>query len=178
MTSIVIHNRSFKIKIPSTEIQEAVLKVATKINSDLKGKKPLFLCVLNGSFMFASDLLKKISIECEISFVKISSYQGTSSTGVIHQLIGMSEDIKGRTVVIVEDIVDTGNTIENVWEQLKDLGAAELKICTLLFKPEAYTKKIPIDYVAMSVPNDFLLGYGLDFDGLGRNLEDIYVLEK
>lgn len=175
MNSIKIHDLTFEIKITSTEIQQAVSEVATKINTDLKGKKPLFLAVLNGSFMFASDLLKKVTIDCEISFVKVASYEGTSSTGEIKGLIGMNEDIKGRTVVIVEDIVDTGNTVENVWNELKTKGAADVKIATLLFKPLAYTKTLPIDYVAIKVPNDFLVGYGLDYNGLGRNLADIYV---
>ncbi len=175
MNSIKIHDLTFEIKITSTEIEKAVSEVATKINNDLKGKKPLFLAVLNGSFMFASDLLKKVNIDCEISFVKMASYEGTSSTGKIKGLIGLNEDIKGRTIVIVEDIVDTGNTIENVWNELKNMGAADVKIATLLFKPLAYTKTFPVDYVAIKVPNDFLVGYGLDYNGLGRNLADIYV---
>lgn len=177
MSSVVIHGHTFKTKISSSEIQKAVAEVAKQINKDLKGKQPLFLAVLNGSFMFAADLMKKVNIECEISFVKVASYEGTSSTGKIKQLIGLNEDIKGRTVVIVEDIVDTGNTIENVWEQLKTLGVADIKIATLLFKPKAYTKTVPIEYVAIVIPNDFIVGYGLDYKGLGRNLEDIYVLD-
>ncbi len=177
MSNVVIHGHSFKIKIAATEINKAVGDVARQINTQLKDKKPLFLAVLNGSFMFASDLMKKIKIDCEISFVKVASYEGTSSTGTMKQLIGLNEDIKGRTVVIVEDIVDTGSTIENVWQQLTELGAAEIKVATLLFKPEAYTKTVPIEYAAIVVPNDFLVGYGLDYDGLGRNLEDIYVLD-
>lgn len=175
MNSIKIHDLTFEIQITSTAIEQAVSEVAQKINNDLKGKKPLFLAVLNGSFMFASDLLKKITIECEISFVKVASYEGTSSTGEIKGLIGVNENIKGRTVVIIEDIVDTGNTVENVWNELKNKGAVEVKIATLLFKPLAYTKTLPIDYVAIKVPNDFLVGYGLDYNGLGRNLADIYV---
>ncbi len=177
MSSVVIHGHTFKPKISSSEIQNAVAEVARQINKDLKGKKPLFLAVLNGSFMFAADLMKKVNIECEISFVKVASYEGTSSTGKIKQLIGLNEEIKGRTVVVLEDIVDTGNTIENVWEQLKSLGVADIKICTLLFKPNAYTKTVPIEYAAIVIPNDFIVGYGLDYKGLGRNLEDIYVLD-
>jgi hypoxanthine phosphoribosyltransferase len=177
MSSIVIHDHTFKTKISSAEIQKAVADVAKQINKDLKGKKPLFLAVLNGSFMFAADLMKKINIECEISFVKVASYEGTQSTGSMKQLIGINEDIKGRTVVIVEDIVDTGNTIENIWNELNTMGVAELKVATLLFKPEAYTKTVPLDYVAIVIPNDFIVGYGLDYKGLGRNLEDIYVLD-
>src|ERR1035437_4953669 len=134
MNSIKIHDLTFEIKITSTEIQQAVLQVATNINAELKDKKPLFLAVLNGSFMFASDLLKKVNIDCEISFVKVASYEGTASTGEMKGLIGMNEDIKGRTVVILEDIVDTGNTVENVWNELKNRGAVDVKIATLLFK--------------------------------------------
>ena len=177
MNSVVIYGHTFKTKISSSEIQKASAEVAKQINKDLKGKQPLFLAVLNGSFMFAADLMKKVNIECEISFVKVASYEGTSSTGKVKQLIGLNEDIKGRTVVVIEDIVDTGNTIENVWEQLKALGVADVKICTLLFKPNAYAKTVPIEYAAIVIPNDFIVGYGLDYKGLGRNLEDIYVLD-
>jgi hypoxanthine phosphoribosyltransferase len=177
MSKVVINGRTFKIKITPPEIDKSIADIAEQINSDLKDKKPLFLAVLNGSFMFASDLLKKVNVDCEISFVKVASYEGTSTTGKIKQLIGLNEDIRGRTVVIVEDIVDTGNTIENIWTQLKQLGAGEIKIATLLFKPEAYTKTIPIEYTAIVVPNDFLVGYGLDYNGFGRNLDAIYVLD-
>lgn len=178
MSKVVIHGRTFKVKITDAEIQKAVAVVAMQINTDLKDKKPLFLAVLNGSFMFASDLMKKVNIECEVSFMKLASYEGTSSTGKIKQLIGLNEAIKGRTVVIVEDIVDTGTTIEDILEQLKELGAEEIKIATLLFKPAAYTKTFPIEYAAIVVPNDFLVGYGLDYNGFGRNLADIYVLDS
>ncbi len=174
---MILHGHSFKIKITASEINKAVTDVARQINTNLKDKKPLFLAVLNGSFMFASDLMKKIKIDCEITFVKVASYEGTTSTGSMKELIGINEDIKGRTVVILEDIVDTGSTIESVYKQLQQLGAAEIKVATLLFKPEAYTKSVPIEYTAIVVPNDFLVGYGLDYDGLGRNLEDIYVLD-
>jgi hypoxanthine phosphoribosyltransferase len=177
MNSVVIHGHTFKIKISSSEILNAVGEVAEQMNKDLKDKKPLFLAVLNGSFMFAADLMKKINIECEISFVKVASYEGTSSTGKVKQLIGINEEIKGRTVVVIEDIVDTGHTIENVWEQLKVLGVDDIRIATLLFKPEAYTKTVPIAYAAIVIPNDFIVGYGLDYKGLGRNLKDIYVLD-
>ena len=177
MSNMILHGHSFKIKITASEINKAVTDVARQINTNLKDKKPLFLAVLNGSFMFASDLMKKIKIDCEITFVKVASYEGTTSTGSMKELIGINEDIKGRTVVILEDIVDTGSTIESVYKQLQQLGAAEIKVATLLFKPEAYTKSVPIEYTAIVVPNDFLVGYGLDYDGLGRNLEDIYVLD-
>ncbi len=177
MPKIKLHDKTFKPKISAAEISAAVSDVAAQINKELKGKKPMFLAVLNGSFMFASDLMKKITIDCEISFVKVTSYEGTASTGNVKQLIGISEDLKDRTVVIVEDIVDTGHTIENIWEQLHQLGVADVKVATLLFKPEAYTKTVPLAYVAIVASNDFIVGYGLDYNGLGRNLDSIYVLD-
>ena len=178
MNKVTLKDKTFKINIPANEINKAVGEVARRINTELKDKKPLFLCVLNGSFMFASDLVKKLTIDCEISFVKIASYHGTNTTGTIKELIGLNEEIKGRTVVIVEDIVDTGLTMENVLKQLEKLEPKEVKIATLLYKPEAFRKKFELHYVAIVVPNDFLVGYGLDYDGLGRNLPDIYVLDK
>ncbi|MBA3707143.1 MAG: hypoxanthine phosphoribosyltransferase [Bacteroidetes bacterium] len=177
MKNVIINNHSFKIKISSAEIQKAVTDIAGAINHNLKDKNPLFLAVLNGSFMFAADLMRQITIDCEISFVKLASYEGTTSSGKIKQLIGIDENVKGRTVVIIEDIVDTGNTIENIWEQLKGLGPAEIKIATLLFKSDAFIKTVPVEYAAIIVPNDFLVGYGMDYNGLGRNLNDIYVLD-
>ena len=177
MSKVVLHGRTFKVKITSSEIQKAVTDVARQMNTDLKGKKPLFLAVLNGAFIFAADLMKKVTVESEISFVKLASYQGTTSSGKMKMLIGINEDIKGRTVVILEDVVDSGDTITNVLDQLKDLGAAEIKIATLLFKPDAYTKDVHIDYAAIVVPNDFLVGYGMDYNRLGRNLSDIYVMD-
>lgn len=178
MHKVTLKDKTFRVNIPANEIDKAVGEVARRINSDLKYKKPLFLSVLNGSFMFTSDLMKKLTIECEISFVKVSSYYGTSTTGSVKELIGLGENIKGRTVVIIEDIVDTGLTIEAVVKQLIEMEPAEIKIATLLYKPEAYRGRIELDYVAIVVPNDFLVGYGLDYDGLGRNLPDIYVLDK
>jgi hypoxanthine phosphoribosyltransferase len=178
MARVTLKDKTFRVNIPASEINKAVGEVAHRINLELKDKRPLFLCVLNGSFMFAADLMKKLTIDCEISFVKMSSYIGTSTTGNIKQLIGLNESIKGRTVVIVEDIVDTGITIENVVKQLETMEPLEIKIATLLYKPEAYRKRIELDYVAIVVPNDFLVGYGLDYDGLGRNLPDIYVLDN
>jgi len=176
MSNVIISGHSFKVKITSAEIQKAVSVIAKQINADLKHKNPLFLCVLNGSFMFVADLMKKVTIECTVSFIKLSSYEGgMTSSGTVKQLIGINEDV--RTVVIVEDIVDTGETIEFVANQLQDLGAAEIKIASLLFKPEAYTKSMTIDYTAIVAPNDFLVGYGLDYKGHGRNLSDIYVLD-
>jgi hypoxanthine phosphoribosyltransferase len=178
MSKVLLKDKRFRVNIPASDINKAVGEVAHRINTELKDKKPLFLSVLNGSFMFASDLMKKITIDCEISFVKVASYHGTSTSGSVKQLIGLNESIKGRTVVIIEDIVDTGLTIESVVKQLEAMEPADIKIATLLYKPEAYRKKLQLDYVAIVVPNDFLVGYGLDYDGLGRNLPDIYVLDN
>jgi hypoxanthine phosphoribosyltransferase len=177
MSNVVIHGHTFKTKISSSEIQKAVGDIAKQLNKDLKDKKPLFIAILNGSFMFASDLMKKIKIECEISFVKVASYTGTTSSGKTKELIGLNDDVKGRTVVIIEDIVDTGITIDSVYNQLQKKGVKEIKIVTLLFKPKAYIKSVPIEYAAIVVSTEFLVGYGLDYNGLGRNLKDIYVLD-
>ena len=171
---IKVNDKVFEVFISSSEIQKGVEKIAEEINIDFQGKTPLFLSILNGSFIFAADLLKKIDVDCEISFVKLKSYEGTSTTGIVKTLIGLDEDITDRAVIILEDIVDTGNTIENLIDQLMALKPAEVKVATLLFKPEAYVKDIKIDYKALEVPNEFLIGYGLDYNGLGRNLVDIY----
>lgn len=177
MKRIRIKDKHFIVYISSEEIQKRIDIVAGKINTEMAGKKPLFLAVLNGSFLFAADLMKRLTIDCEISFIKVASYHGTSSTGQMKQLIGLNEDLKDRTVVILEDIVDTGYTLETLRAQIMKMAPAEMKVATLLFKPEAYTRDIPIDYAGFEVPNHFLVGYGLDYDGLGRNMEDIFVLE-
>ncbi len=176
MKEIQIRDKKFRVLISSDKIQEGISRVAEKINMELKGQQPIFICVLNGAFIFAADLLKKITIECEISFVKLASYYGTTSSGQVKTLIGLDENVKNRTVVILEDIVDTGLTVETIVKQLGIFEPAKIKIATLLFKPEAYHKNIKVDYAALEVPNDFLVGFGLDYDGFGRNLEDIYVL--
>ena len=178
MQRVQLKDKTFSLSIDSEEIQKAVSALADRLNEDLKGKTPLFLVILNGSFMFASDLLKKLTMDCEISFVKLSSYSGTSTTQKVKQLIGLNEDLAGRCVVILEDIVDTGITIENMLQQLQGLGAAEVKVVTFLFKPKAFGKDFSIDYVGMEIPNDFIVGYGLDYDGHGRNLPDIYSIIK
>lgn len=171
---IKVHDKKFKKVISAVKVQRSVGAIAKKINTDYKNKKPIFISVLNGSFLFTADLIKKVNIECEISFIKISSYAGTQSTGTMNTLIGLKEDIKGRNVVVLEEMVDSGNTIEKVLAELKKLNPKSIKIATLFFKPDAYKKKIKLDYIGMDVPNDFLVGYGLDYDGLGRNLQDIY----
>lgn len=175
---ITIKDKQFKPYIGAEKIKEAVLKVAQELNNDLQDDFPIFLVVLNGSFMFAADLLREVSIPCEISFVKLASYHGTSSTGEVHELIGLKENVKGRTVVIVEDIVDTGNTIEKLIELLQIKNVKNIKIATALFKPEAYTKPFEVNYCGLQIKNEFVLGYGLDYDGLGRNLKDIYILAQ
>ncbi len=161
------------------EIDSAVAVVAEKINNDMKDvDTPIFLSVLNGSFMFTADLVRKLDIQCDVAFIKLASYEGTESTGKVKQIMGLTKSVAGKTVVIVEDIVETGNTIEEMVNILKKEGAAEIKICTLLFKPKAYKKDINIDYVALHIPNDFIVGYGLDYNHLGRQYKDIYVLDE
>jgi hypoxanthine phosphoribosyltransferase len=172
--TVQLHDKSFAIDIREERILQAVAELAGRINSELGDERPLFLGVLNGSFMFLSDLMKCVDIPCEVSFIKVASYDGTSTTGEVKQILGLNEQISGRTVVIVEDIVDTGHTIQHLHDLLQTHQPKQIKIATLLFKPEAYTKSIPLDYVALEVPNDFLVGYGLDYDGLGRNLKHIY----
>lgn len=174
MTTVKLHDKTFSLSIPSDDIQKAVDALAEKLNLDFAGSTPLFLVILNGSFMFASDLLKRMKMNCEVSFVKLSSYSGTSSTHEVKQLIGLNEDLKGRTVIILEDIVDSGITIERMLEQLRSFEPAEVRVVTFLFKPKAFTKDFKIDYVGVEIPNDFIVGYGLDYDGWGRNLPDIY----
>ncbi len=174
MKEIQLLDKKFRVSIPSNEIQQAIGQIAEKMNKDLKDKNPLMVCILNGSFMFSADLLKLINFPCQISFVKFASYDGVSTTGTVKQLIGFNEELKDRTVVILEDIVDTGITIENSVAQLKVLGAKKVIIATLLYKDEAYTKDIKLDYIGLSIPNEFIVGYGLDYNGYGRNLPDIY----
>ncbi|WP_321479311.1 hypoxanthine phosphoribosyltransferase [uncultured Bacteroides sp.] len=176
MDTIKIKDKLFSASIMEEDILKEVKRVANDINRDLKDKNPLFLSVLNGSFMFTADLMKQITIPCEISFVKLASYQGVSSTGAIKEVIGINEDIAGRTVVIVEDIVDTGLTMQRLIETLGTRGPKEIHIASLLVKPDKLKVKLDIEYVAMKIPNDFIVGYGLDYDGYGRNYPDIYTV--
>ena len=178
MSRVTIKDKTFETSLPEREILERVKQVANRINKDFEGKTPLFLAVLNGSFMYASDLMKNITIPCEISFVKLASYQGTSSTGAIKEVIGLNNDISGREVIIVEDIVDTGATMERMLDTLRAHKPAGLYICTLLLKPGKLTVPLNIEYAAFEIPNDFIVGYGLDYDQEGRNLRDIYTLVK
>ncbi len=178
MATIKVIDKEFEVTIPEETILKAIDRIAGEINRDMKDKNPLFVCVLNGAFMFAADLMKRITVPCEISFVKVASYKGTSTTGAVKQLIGFNEQVEGRTVIVLEDIVDTGNTMEMIIADIRGHKPAEVKIATMLFKPEAYTKSIPVDYVGLDIPNEFIIGYGLDYNGQARNLKDIYTLCK
>lgn len=176
---IKLHDKRFRIMIPAVEIDRAVTAVAERINEDYKAKDtPLFVGVLNGSFMFMSDLIKKVEFNSELSFVKLASYVGMQTTGDVKCLIGLNGSIEGRHVIIVEDIVDTGESIEHMVQELEALKPASIAVCTLFFKPGSYRKQIPIDYRAMEIGNEFIVGYGLDYDQLGRNLKDIYVVTE
>jgi hypoxanthine phosphoribosyltransferase len=175
---IQVHGKSFVPYITEKEIIDRVQKIALNIDQDYTDKKPLFIAILNGSFMFASDLFKHISIEAEICFIKLASYKGTKSTGQVITAIGLDTDITGRHVVVIEDIIDTGKTMNEFLPQLRNLQPASLKLATLLHKPEATQYPIEIHYLGFQVPNKFLLGYGLDYDGLGRNIREIYQLDE
>ena len=172
---IRVHDKSFRIYITEEKIRKRVREIAETIRHDLNGHEVTFLVVLNGAFIFAADLLREISLEkCQISFLKLSSYQGTTSTGTTRELIGINENLENRMVVIVEDIIDTGCTLDNIISAIKALNPSEVRTACLLFKPDAYKKNKPVDYIGFSIPNDFIIGYGLDYDGLGRQLKDIY----
>ena len=176
MNTIQIKDKKVILSIPESEILAAVRRVSEDINRDVADKNPLFICVLNGAFMFASDLMKNVNIPCEITFIKLSSYEGLYSTGAVKEIIGLNESVVGRNVVVVEDIVDTGITMERILSSLRAKGANEIRVATFLQKPDALQRDIQIDYIAMKIPNDFIVGYGLDYDGYGRNLKDIYTL--
>jgi len=180
MEKITLKDKTFRTMIPYEEIISAIDNVAEKINADFEGceDEPVLLCILNGSIMFMGELMKRLRFNCRIVSTKLSSYEGTSSSGRVKQAMGFTSDITGRRVIVVEDIVDTGNTIVELKEILKEKGAAESRICTMLLKPEAYDKDVILDYVAMEIPNDFIVGFGLDYDELGRNYKDIYVLDE
>lgn len=176
MGIVKIKDKTFKTSIPEAEIKARVKAVAQQISEDMKGRNPLFLGVLNGSFIFAADLMREMTIPCEISFVKLASYQGTTSTGKIKEVIGINEDLAGRTIVIVEDIVESGRTIKRMIEQLGTRNPASVHICSLFFKPEKLKEDLTLDYVAFRIPDDFIVGYGLDYDQQGRELKDIYTI--
>lgn len=176
MSIIHLHNKAFEPYLPEALILEKVKELADKLNHDYADKKPLFIAILNGSFMFASDLFKNLHIEAEICFIKLASYKGTKSTGQVVTAIGLDIDITNRHVVVLEDIIDTGKTMSHFLPQLQNQQPASLKTAILLHKPEATVFEVPIDYCCFSIPNKFVLGYGLDFDGYGRNIKEIYQL--
>ena len=178
MNEINLKDKTFEVFIPETEISAMVHSVANAINNS-GIKNPLFIAVMNGAFLFAADVMKKITIpNTEISFIKLSSYEGTETTGEVSSLIGIEDNISGRNIVVLEDIVDTGMTLEKIIKLLEKENVADIKIATLLFKPNAYTKDIYIDFIGKSIPNDFVVGYGLDYDEIGRNLPHIYKLKN
>ncbi len=175
---IKLHDKSFLPFISKEKIEIEIARVAAQINKDYAGKKPLLVGILNGSILFFSDLLKQLDIECEVAFLRVSSYKGTETTGNVKKVLGLDKDIENTDVIIVEDIVDTGITLENIIEDLSSNKPKSLKVATLLFKPKAYQKKYPIDYVGFEVGNEFLVGYGLDYDEIGRNLDEIYIIKE
>ncbi len=172
-----IHDKTFIPYLSSSDIQQAVSKIAAQINEDYKGKSPLCIAILNGSFMFAADLFKQLDIDASISFIKLASYKGMNSTGNVVTAIGLETTLSGRDIILIEDIVDTGKTMHAFLPQLMDHQPASLKICSLLHKKEATVYPINIDYLGFEIPNLFVVGYGLDYDGLGRNLGEIMQLE-
>lgn len=176
MDKVQVLDREFTMSIPETKILQRVAEVASKISADLKDENPLFLAVLNGSFVFAADLLRNVDIPCEITFVRMASYQGTESTGKVQQLIGLKEKIEGRTVVIIEDIIDSGLTMQHLLEMLQQEKPKNIYISALLVKPGNLKVDLDIPYCCFEIPNDFIVGYGLDYDGYGRNLRSIYTV--
>lgn len=175
MQTITIKDKSFSLSISSERIQTRIKELAKQINADYKGRRPLFISVLNGAFLFTADLFKQLEIDCEISFLRVSSYEGgVASTGLLRNLLWVNEDIKGREIILMEDIVDKGETASFILQELNKQQPADIKIATLLLKPKALKYDIKIDYVGFEIPNDFIVGYGLDYDGLGRNLGNIY----
>ena len=176
MQTIQVKDKSFSLFIPEDKILKEVKRIAAQINKDYEGQEPVFLAVLNGSFIFAADLLKEVNLPCEISFVKLASYQGVSTTGEIREVIGLNTDLTGRPVIIIEDIVDTGLTMAHMLEELKKQNPASIDICALLLKPGKMQVDLDIKYCCLQIPNDFIVGYGLDYDGFGRNTRDIYTL--
>ncbi len=176
MGIVKIKDKQFRPSLLEADIKARVKALAQQISKDLEGKNPLFLGVLNGSFIFAADLMREMTIPCEISFVKLASYQGTTSTGKVKEVIGINENLSGRTVVIVEDIVESGHTMKQMIESLGTRNPASVQICTLFFKPDKLKEELTIDYVAFTIPDDFIVGYGLDYDGQGRELKDVYTI--
>jgi len=178
MSSVRVDDKLFREFIPETEIKAHVKALAEQISKDMAGKNPLFLAVLNGSFIFAADLMRDVTVPSEITFVRMSSYEGTASTGQVREVLGINENVKGRTVIVVEDIIETGLTMKNLLEMLKALEPSEVHLCTLLLKPARLQTELNVEYTAFEIPNDFIVGYGLDYNGQGRNLKSIYVVDE
>ena len=176
MSRVTILDKTFETSIPEAEIKKRVKELAADISRDMEGKNPLLLGVLNGAFIFAADLMREMTIPCEISFVKLASYQGTTSTGKVTEVLGINEDLTGRHIIIVEDIVDTGLTMKRMIESLGTRNPASVSVCALLVKPDKLQVELDLKYVAFKIPNEFILGYGLDFDQAARGLRDIYTL--
>ena len=178
LSHITLHDKSFENYLPEQQILQAIEMMATRINADYEGKKPLFLAVLNGAFMFAADLMKAVSLPCEISFIRVSSYQNMSSTGQVSEVIGLKESVQDRHIIILEDIVDTGQTVYALLQHISGKEPASIEIAALLIKPDCVQHPLQVKYIGKSIPNDFVVGYGLDYNGLGRNLRDIYVVAE
>ena len=176
MNTIKVKDKTFRTSISEAEIKQRIKELAAQISKDMEGKNPLLLAVLNGSFIFAADLMREMTIPCEISFVKLASYQGTTSTGKVREVIGINEDISGRTVIIVEDIVESGFTMRRMIESLGTRNPESVHICTLFHKPECMKVELNLDYVAFTIANDFVVGYGLDYDQQGRGLKEVYTI--
>lgn len=174
METIKVLDKEFKLYIKQEEIEAVIKDIANQINEDYKGKSPIFLVLLNGAFMFASQLLKELTLDCETSFVKYASYNGTQSTGNVKELIGLNSSLEGRDIVIIEDIIDSGYTMKCILKKLEDLKVASVKIATMLFKPNAFKFDYKVDYIGMNIGNEFIVGYGLDYNEHGRNYGSIY----
>jgi hypoxanthine phosphoribosyltransferase len=172
---ITLHDKAFKPYLSAAKIAEAIDQVAARLNADYAGRRPLFVVVLTGGFMFATDLLKRFTGECEIVFIRVASYEGTESSGQVQEILGLREDVKGRDIVLVEDIVDTGTTLHHLLPTLEANQPASIEVAAMFYKPASLRYPLTLNYMAMEIPNDFVVGYGLDYDGLGRNLPDVYV---
>jgi hypoxanthine phosphoribosyltransferase len=178
MKKIIVNGREFVLSITAGEIDAAVTRLAGELSRDLAGVNPLFLAILNGAFIFASDLLRRLTFPCNVSFIKLSSYSGTRTTEQVTVVSGLAEEVRDRTVVIVDDIIDSGITVDWLIKELQERGAEEVRIAALLFKKDAFRKNFHIDYLGLIIPNDFIVGYGLDYDGYGRNYPDIYKIDR
>jgi hypoxanthine phosphoribosyltransferase len=173
-----LHDLVFEPFIAHEELQQKIGEIAAQMNADYQGKEIHFVCILNGAFMFSADLTKQITVPCYMHFLKVRSYEGTQSTGAVSNIIGLTESLEGKNIIVIEDIVDTGATMQHVYKEVNKMEPASIKVASLLMKPEAYKGEIKIDYLCFSIPNKFVVGYGLDYDGLGRNLKDLYQLKN